>query len=51
MPTVVRGKVIGLFVADQNASGREITDNDFISTVLSAGEYGADLFNDARLVF
>ncbi len=31
MPTVVRGKVIGLFIADQNASGREITDNDFIS--------------------
>ena len=31
MPTVVRGKVIGLFIADRNASGREITDNDFIS--------------------
>lgn len=31
MPTIVRSKVIGLFIADLNASQREITDTDYIA--------------------
>jgi len=31
MPTIVCGKVIGLFMADRNASGRAIEQNDFIA--------------------
>jgi len=31
MPTVVKGKVIGVFVADRNASKREIESKDFLS--------------------
>lgn len=31
MPTIVKSKVIGLFIADRNASGREINDQDFLA--------------------
>lgn len=31
MPTIVRNKVIGVFVADRNASEREITQQDFLA--------------------
>lgn len=31
MPTVVKGKVIGMFMADRNASKREIKKEDFVS--------------------
>ncbi len=31
MPTIVRGKVIGVFIADRNASNRAIENKDFLS--------------------
>jgi len=31
MPTIVRGKVIGVFIADRNESNRSIEDKDFLS--------------------
>ncbi len=31
MPAIVRGKVIGLFIADRNASARSIEEKDFIA--------------------
>lgn len=31
MPTIVRNKVIGVFMADRNASGREISQQDFLA--------------------
>ncbi|MDH5592645.1 MAG: GAF domain-containing protein, partial [Gammaproteobacteria bacterium] len=31
MPTIVKGKVIGMFIADRNASSRQIDDKDFVA--------------------
>jgi hypothetical protein len=31
MPTIVRGKVIGVFIADRSESNRSIEDKDFLS--------------------
>jgi hypothetical protein len=31
MPAIVKNKVIGLFIADRNASGRLLTETDFLA--------------------
>jgi hypothetical protein len=31
MPAIVKNKVIGIFFADRNASGRPLTESDFLA--------------------
>jgi transcriptional regulator with GAF, ATPase, and Fis domain len=53
MPTIVKGKVIGVYMADRNASKRKINQQDFLSfqQFCQQANMGLTFFNNTRLVF